>query len=270
MFVKGENKKMIRGIGGHPYINLDSFLDIDGFKSLHYKICKGFVQSKYKKEGNIVEPGGCESIYDSLKFKPLFMAIKEYNALPEDHEIRQLGREIGEWNNRDEFVLFLKLALGAYDPYQFVFLKTEAGGWESRFEEKSWTPDAQYFPELRAWLEKLITDEVFEYLGRVIFFKAEHDVTMPLHRDLILPMETEYTDHRHEFIHIRPNFEKGFYVWDNEKDEQVFVESHACFFNDQDWHGGVANNKQTYSLRIDGKFTDKFREKIGIAHLDHY
>lgn len=260
---------MIKGIGGKPYIDLDSYIDIDGFKKLHYKLCKGLVLSKYKKEGNMVKPGGCEGAYE-LTFKPIYQALEEYHALPDDHEIKQIGKEIGEYNNRDQFILFLKLAMGAYDPYQFVFIKTEEGGWESRFDEKQWAPDSVFFPELRTWLENLVTEKVFDHLGRIIFFKAEHDCIMPMHRDLILPHEEDYTDHRHEFIHIRTNLNKPFYIWDSEIDKKLLVTSHATFFNDQDWHAGGQTNVQTFSLRIDGKFTDEFRNKIGIDHLEYY
>ena len=262
---------MIRGIKSQPFLNLDPHLDIEGFKKLHYKICKGLVQSKYKKEGNMVKPGGCgDPTEKELGFKPLYMALEEYYALPYDHEIRTLGREIGEFDNRDQFMLFLKLSMGAYDPYQFVFLKTEDGGWECRFEEKQWTPDAALFPELRAWLENLVTTNIFKHLGRIIFFKAEHDCLMPMHRDLILPNEHDYFPHRHEFIHLRSNLDKPFYIWDPEKDEKIIVDSHATFFNDQDWHAGGRTNKQTYSLRVDGVFTDEFRAKLGIDDLDNY
>jgi hypothetical protein len=167
-------------------------------------------------------------------------------------------------------MLFLKLALGAYDPYQFVFLKTEAGGWESRFDEKTWTPDVELFPELKIWLENLVEQKVFKHLGRVIFFKAEHDCLMPLHRDLILPDEHNYFPHRHEFIHVRPNLDKPFYIWDSETDQKILTDKRAVWFNDQDWHAGGRVNKQSYSLRIDGPFTDEFRERIGVAHLDNY
>jgi hypothetical protein len=259
---------MIRGINSQPYLNLDPYIDIEGFKSLHYKICKGIVMSENKKEGNIVMMGGWDNQYE-VTWKPLAFAIEEYFALPEEHEIRVLGREIGEWDNRDKFVLFLKLALGGYDAYQFIFLKTEDGGWESRFEEKQWTQDSQYFPELTKWLEKLVPT-VFTHLGRIIMFKAEHDCIMPLHRDLIYPNETDYFDHRHEFIHIRPNADKPFYIWDSETDNKVLVESHATFFNDQDWHAGGRTNRQTYSIRIDGVFTEEFRKLVGIDHLPFY
>jgi hypothetical protein len=268
---------MIRGINSQPYLNLDPYIDVNGFSKLHYKICKGLVMADYKKEGNMVKPGGFNNAFNesskpayALTFKPIYQALEEYHALPEDHEIRVLGREIGEYKNRDKFVLFLKMAMGAYDAYQFVFLKTESGGWETRFEEKDWTPDIQYFPELKLWIENLITSGVFEYLGRIIFFKGEHDCEMPMHRDLVFPDENDYSDHRHDFIHIRPNLDKPFYIWDSETNEKVLTEGRAIFFNDQDWHGGGRTNRQTYSLRIDGKFTDEFRKKIGIDHLMYY
>jgi hypothetical protein len=260
---------MIKGIGSLPYVNLDPYIDVDGFSKLHYKICRGLVQADYKKEGNMVKPGGCEGAYQ-LTFKPLYQALEEYHSLPEDHPIKEEGRQIGEYKNRDQFMLFLKLALGAYDPYQFIFLKTEEGGWESRFDEKSWTPDIKHFPELKEWLENLVTSKVFKHLGRIIFFKAEHDCLMPLHRDLILPNENDYFPHRHEFIHIRPNLDKPFYIWNSETDEKILTENRAIFFNDQDWHAGGRVNKQSYSLRIDGPFTDEFRKKIGIDSLENY
>jgi hypothetical protein len=259
---------MIRGINSQTYINLDSHIDIESFTQLHYKICKGIVLAENKKEGNMVEPGGFDA-HPELPFKPFWIAIKEYNQLPHDHEIRVIGREIGEWQNRDKFMQYLKLSMGAYDPYQFIFLKTEDGGWESRFEEKEWTSDSQYFPELKEWLQSLV-GPVFKYLGRIIIFKAEHGCQMIMHRDLISPDETDYFDHKHEFIHLRPNLDKPFYFWDPETDIKTLMQSRASFFNDQDWHSGGKTNKQTYSIRIDGEFSDEFREKIGISHLTHY
>jgi len=261
---------MIRGINNQPYLNLDPYLDIEGFKKIHLQICRGLVLAEHKKEGNLLAPGIVEEIAH-LGFKPLFHVLKEYNQLPEDHEIKVVGRTIGSTKeNRDKFVLYLKLAMGAYDPYQMIFLKTEAGPWVSRFDEKDWSPDVQYFPELKIWLDDLVEKKVFKHLGRTLIFKAEHDFRMMFHRDFLPPAEFDYFDHRHEFIHIRPNLDKPFYIWDADTDRKVSMNSLASFFNDQDWHSGGVTNKQTYSLRIDGEFTDEFREKIGLGNTPFY
>jgi hypothetical protein len=161
------------------------------------------------------------------------------------------------------------MALGAYDPYQFIFLKTEEGGWESRFDEKAWTHDAKYFPEFKEWIEKLQGD-VFEHIGRIIIFKAEHDGRTALHRDLIYPDENDFFNHRHEFIHLRTRLDRDFYIWDQQADIKITATSHATFFNDQDWHNGGTCPRQTFSIRIDGKFSELFRKKIGIDNLEYY
>jgi hypothetical protein len=259
---------MIRGINFQPYIDLDPYIDVEGFTKLHYEICRGIVMADYKKEGNMVKPAAADQY--QWEFKPLYQALEEYHALPDDHEIKKLGAEIGEYKNRDKFMLFLKLTLGAYDPYQFIFLKTEDGGWETRFEEKAWTPDAiNHFPRVKSWIEEEIQDKVFSTIGRIIIFKAEHDCLMPVHRDLLEP-ETDYYPHRHEFIHLRPNLDKPFYIQDPENNIKIPIESRACFFNDLDWHSGGRSAVQTYSMRIDGTFSDQFRKHIGIDHLENY
>ena len=49
---------MIKGIGGKPYINLDQYLDIEGFKKLHPEISKGMAVARdFAKEGTWMAPG---------------------------------------------------------------------------------------------------------------------------------------------------------------------------------------------------------------------
>lgn len=261
---------MIKGINGKPWIDLDHLLDIEGWKRLHPEICKGLVLSKHKKEGNLYVCAGAEKSphYGFRKF--IHYAIEEYNSLPNDHPIKITGESLGGINNRDQFIQYLKLVLGAYDSYQFVFLKTESGGWETRFEEKDWTPDIEYFPNLKRWLENLVTDEIFTHLGRIIFFKQEHDSVPGIHRDLYEGNAQDYPPHRHEFIHLTPDQNKGLLLWDPETNHREIITSRACWFNDSDWHGASVSPVQTYGLRIDGVFTDKFRKTLGIDHLEHY
>lgn len=264
---------MIKGINGQPYYDLDKYLDIEGFVNLHAEMSKGIVLSKHKKEGNIVKPSGAmEPGSWEAHFKPSCVALEEYYNLEEDDLIRVAGRELGEMDNRDQFIQYLKLTMGAYDAYQFVFLKTEEGGWDSRFDEKDWTPDAQYFPNLKLWLEKLIIDGIFTHLGRIIFFKQEHDCLPVCHRDLYgtnLGIHG-YESHRNEFIHITPNDQKRLFLWNPETKEKIHVKSRSCWFNDSDWHGSEKGITQSYGLRIDGRFTDEFRKNLGIDHLESY
>jgi len=76
--------------------------------------------------------------------------------------------------------------------------------------------------------------------------------------------------HRNEFIHIRPNTKKAFYIWDPEHKNKIYLNTRAAWWNDNDWHGGEKIMEQSYSLRIDGKFTEDFRKKLCISHLETY
>lgn len=260
---------MIKGINNKSHFSLDDFLDIEGWKKLHPEICRGLVLSQNKKEGNLYSCAGAEISPHYGFRKYIYQALEEYNSLPNDHPIKIQGRLIGELNNRDQFIQYIKLALGAYDSYQFVFLKTEEGGWDSRFEEKSWTPDAEHFPGLKLWLEGLVGD-VFEHLGRIIFFKQEHDTIPAIHRDLYQGKSDDYPPHRHEFIHLTPDENKGMFLWDSTNDQKIYMSSRANFWNDLDWHSASPSPVQTYSLRIDGVFTESFRKRLEISHLQTY
>jgi hypothetical protein len=113
----------------------------------------------------------------------------------------------------------------------------------------------------------MINNRIFESIGRVIFFHCEAGGIPFEHRDLDgeKGLQEGYTDNVNEFIHIRPNTKKPFYLWDPEKKNRVYINSRAAFWNDQDWHGGDAVMQQSYGLRIDGKFTDAFRKQLGLS-----
>jgi hypothetical protein len=269
---------MIRGIGGEPYINLDPYIDLDTFKSLHPEIMRGFAIARpFAKEGTWMKPGFdvTKSSYQ-CHWKPIYKAVEEYLALPDNDPIKQGGKDlytnIKDHNTRNIFTRYLKMAMGAYDPYIYYFL-WEEGSWEDRTAPRKLTEEASYFPNVVTWIESMI-GTVFEDIGRVIFFHCEHDGIPFEHRDLDgkngIIDQNMYSPHRNEFIHLRPNTKKGFYIWDSDKQNKYYLNSNASWWNDQDWHGGEKIMEQSYGLRIDGKFTESFRKKIGVDHLAHY
>ena len=268
---------MIRGIGGKPYISLDDHIDIDSFKQLHPEICRGFALAReYAKEGTWMSPGfDPKDMSYTLNWKPIYMALEEYKALPQDHPIRKNGDDlynnIKDYKTRNQFTRYLKSVLGANDPYIYYFL-WEEGDWDHRNAERNITEEAKYFPGVVAWIKELVNTGIIESIGRVIFFHCEHDGKPFEHRDLDGKHGDSqgYTDHRNEFIHIRYSTKRGFYIWDPEAKNKTYINANAAFWNDQDWHGGDVSNEQEYGLRIDCVFTDKFRKQLGIDHLSNY
>lgn len=271
---------MIRGIGGKPYFNLDEHIDVETFKSLHLKIIKGMAEARpFAKEGTWMSPGfDVKDLSYRVSWKPIFEALKEYQSLPDDHPIKIEGaplynQNLADYRHRNKFTRYLKMALGAYDPYIYYFL-WEEGDWNDRTGSKTKTEESAYFPEVVAWVESLVEKKVFESIGRVIFFVCDHDGIPFEHRDLDAKNgvfgKDYYTPHNNEFIHIRPNTKKAFYIWDPDTQNKIYLNCNAAWWNDQDFHGGEQIKEQSYALRIDGKFTEEFRKKIGVDHLESY
>lgn len=266
---------MIKGINGIPYVDMEQYIDMQYFESLQPEIIRGFAEAReFAKEGTWMAPGFTfEEMSYQPYWKPIYKAMEEFMALPDNDPIKKAGMplydNINNFKDRNKFTRFLKMAMGAYDPYIYYFL-WEEGSWDDRTAPRKLTEEAAYFPTVVKWVESMV-GTIFEDIGRVIFFHVEADGLPFEHRDLDAKNGINVINpHRNEFIHIRPNTKKGFYIWDPEKKNKVYINTRAAWWNDVDWHGGDKIMEQSYSLRIDGKFTEEFRQKLGIAHLESY
>jgi hypothetical protein len=268
---------MIKGINSHPYLDIEPYLDMKTFDLIQPEILSGFALAReYAKEGTWMSPGFTLSDMSyRLHWKPIYQAMNEFQNLPMDDPIKQAGqallpKDFKNFQERNVFTRFLKMAMGAYDPYIYYFL-WEDGSWDDRTAPRKLTPEAEYFPNVVKWVEKMISDGIFENIGRVIFFHCEADGIPFEHRDLDARNGIDVVKpHRNEFIHIRPNTKKAFYLWDPETKDKTYLNTRAAWWNDTDWHGGERIMEQSYSLRIDGKFTEEFRKQLGINHLESY
>ena len=267
---------MIKGINTHPYIDLEQYLDMTIFDTLQPEIYTGFALAReYAKEGTWMAPG---FTFDEMSYKPfwkpIYKAMEEFQALPDSDPIKIAGmklmpKDFQNFKERNLFTRFLKMAMGAYDPYIYYYL-WEEGSWDDRTAARKLTEEAEYFPNVVKWVEQL-QGPVFEHIGRVIFFHCEADGIPFEHRDLDAKNGMNQTfPHRNEFIHVRPNTKKAMYLWDPAKQNKVYLNTRAAWWNDQDWHGGEQIMEQSYSLRIDGKFTEEFRKTLGINHIESY
>lgn len=267
---------MIHGINNNPYLDMEPYVNMAQFDQLQPEILKGFALAReFAKEGTWMEPGFTfEDMSYQLHWKPIYKSMNEFMALPDSDPIKQVGmtimpKDFKNFQERNKFTRYLKMAMGAYDPYIYYYL-WEEGSWDDRTAARKLTPEAEYFPNVVKWVESMV-GTVFQDIGRVIFFHCEADGIPFEHRDLDAKNGVNVVrPHRNEFIHIRPNTKKAFYVWDPEHKNKVYLNTRAAWWNDTDWHGGERIMEQSYSLRIDGKFTEEFRKKLGIDHLEVY
>ena len=97
----------------------------------------------------------------------------------------------------------------------------------------------------------------FQATGRMMIMYDDAPREVPAHRDHV------ETDICHEFIWFRTNRKKPFYMFNYQTGEKKYVESHSAWFDSvNQFHGSDPSDGLSFSIRVDGKFTDEFREKI--------
>ena len=115
------------------------------------------------------------------------------------------------------------------------------------------TDDAEEYSELMSFIATL----PFEATGRIIIMYDDSGRSVSAHRD------HDSTDLCHEFMWFRTNLEKPFYMLNPETGEKLYVSSHSAWFDTvNQYHGADATGCLSFSIRVDGRFDDKFRRQI--------
>jgi hypothetical protein len=67
----------------------------------------------------------------------------------------------------------------------------------------------------------------------------------------------------HEFLWFRTNLHKPFYMLDPETSEKLYVRSHSAWFDTvNQYHGADGSEGLSFSVRVDGIFSDELRARI--------
>ncbi|HEY9283761.1 MAG TPA: hypothetical protein VIP46_09935 [Pyrinomonadaceae bacterium] len=115
------------------------------------------------------------------------------------------------------------------------------------------TPACEEFSELMRFIATL----PFKATGRMLIMYDDASRPVPAHRD------HDATDVCHEFVWFRTNLEKPFYMLNHETGERRYVESYSAWFDTvNQFHGSDGGEGLTFSIRVDGTFTDDFRKLI--------
>jgi hypothetical protein len=113
--------------------------------------------------------------------------------------------------------------------------------------------EADEFAELMDFLATL----PFAATGRMLIMYDTSGRAVTAHRD------HDSKDLCHEFVWLRTNRAKPFYMLDPETGERRYVAGHSAWFDTvNQYHGADAADGLTWSLRVDGRFSEAFRAMI--------
>jgi hypothetical protein len=112
-------------------------------------------------------------------------------------------------------------------------------------------------------LMRFIATLPFKATARILVIYDNESREVPAHRDH-LDFGT-----CNEFVWLRTNLKKPFYMLNNETGEKKYVESYSAWFDAvNQYHGVDAANGLTFSIRVDGIFTDEFRRQIPLPAIN--
>ena len=115
------------------------------------------------------------------------------------------------------------------------------------------SPDADDFPLLMYFLANL----PFKATGRILIIYDDAGHAVPAHRDHLNP------ELCHEFVWLRTNRRKPFFMLNEKTGERRYVESYSAWFDTvNQFHGTDPAPGLSFSIRVDGVFTDEFRARI--------
>lgn len=115
------------------------------------------------------------------------------------------------------------------------------------------TPATGDFSELMDFIATL----PFKSTGRMLIMYDNVSRPVPAHRD------HAQTDVCHEFIWFRTNLKKPFFMLNPATNERLYVDSYTAWFDTvNQFHGSDGAEGLTFSIRVDGIFTDEFRRQI--------
>lgn len=215
------------GIKGHPFVELDNFLDISQLSVVHDEL---------RANIQLAEPLGYENARGCLFYdEGGHLAVEHYPSFP--FKEVYANKYLADGSGFQHGYMYYIRAAPDYLSY----------GDESRCVNTELAPR---FPKLISFCQSLPLTEI----GRVLVFIGQPGIEGVLHRD------AENVKVDKEFIWIRTTLNKHFYVYDGA--EKAYLQGHSGYFNVLDYHAYDAAQMVTFSFRVDGRFTSELRQQI--------
>jgi hypothetical protein len=115
------------------------------------------------------------------------------------------------------------------------------------------TPQAEELPRLMEFIATL----PFKSTARMMIMYDTNGGAVTPHRDHARFKKL------HEFVWFRPNLRKPFFLLDRRSGKREYVKSYTAWFDTvNQFHGADAVDGLSISLRVDGQWTDEFRQRI--------
>lgn len=241
-------------IGNRLYIDLAEHVDLKDFDALHPEICRGIATARHLAFNGLhtINLGTIHPHAQGFMVKPLYDVYSLWNSLSDDDPLKLAGKDL----NYNELTTYLKFAFGGYDLYSLYKIL------DVNFQETGVGDIGDHFPNLVKWIFSFKTSGIFKSLYSATLMVIEASGIPWEHCDPEPAMVGEIA----EFIHIKTDLDRPFYMVDPNTNSRVYVNhTRVAWWDETDWHGGEPIDRPTYTIRINGRFSDEFKQKIGLV-----
>lgn len=209
-----------------------------------------------------MEPNAKVSIkYPSYKSFDGFVDVERLKSL-DDYLTQRIKKHLESHNDLAFYTGPYRLQEDAPDrPGSRMIYLTQSRLPDSYFDlNKSELWDATEATSEFSLLMDFIATLPFKSTGRMLIMYDNISRPVTAHRD------HAESDICHEFIWFRTNLRKPFYLLNPTTNEKKYVKSYSAWFDTvNQFHGSDAVDGLTFSIRVDGTFTDEFRKQIPFA-----
>lgn len=234
-----------------PYLSLDAFVDLKNIDTLVDSIIVAIAKSKYASGPTATGPG-----YLDRSKKSVFELYEEI-LKDSSHPYHDLVKGLNNW----EPLTFIQYKYPTHSLGQCLVLRTSGLlNYDKKYDESQCKdmPIIKNFEAFTTWLDN---QKIFKSIGRIVVFLNEPGTKVLEHRDY-----SDGISRKDQFIWFSPNTTKRFYVRD--ETEKHYLESKFCYFDSSNIHGSDTIETNSFSIRVDGLFSDEFLEKTNLK--DHF
>lgn len=242
------------GVNGKPFENIDHLIDLDALALVNEEILWGLAMTEPAySEGKEYSRGDCvEELYDH-RYKDVKYAEDQLT----EEEIERLR---SAQPNGSQFKRYLMYAKGAYFPWCAVQSLLHPTDWHSKHSGEGKSPTADALTYFQKTLHFCYSLPMFKEIGRIAIFGVLPGHHAPCHRD---SNPARYSKSKYDhLVMFSPLQNKLAYIYDEQSKVKHYPNSQAYVFNDLDYHGADALPYFTYNFRVDGTYTDEFREQM--------
>jgi len=235
------------------FFDLEQFIDLTEFDRLHLEISKGIATARHLALDGIHEipEGTIHPHAQGIPVTPLYEVVSMWKSLSDDDPRKIAGKDL----THNQLTDYLKNAFGAYDFYRLFPIIEE----HNIIGEVS-----EHFPGLLKWIQSFISNGILDSLYSSNLISVDAGGIPWEHLDPRQPGETP--GYLPEFIHIKTDCDRPFYILDPSTGQKTFMNTRVAYWNESDWHGGIPIQRPTYTLRINGRFSKKFKQQIGMIY----